>query len=437
MCYNFGRFSLGDGIMRLITLLPADQYVVVNKTILTEIDKKNLINLYEPIIGFGAVSLYLTLWSDLDTLELMSRDFTHHHLMSILKCSLEGIKQAREALEAVGLMKTYFKEGNINSYVYELYSPLAASEFFSNPILNIVLYNNVGEEEYHSLKKIYRKVNVDLKDYIEVTKTLNETFESTSVPIVEARSREVLPLNIESDIDFDLIISSIPKGILNEKAINKKIKELIINLSFIYDLDTLKMIELIRASLNEKGIIEKETLRKNARKYYQFNHGSLPTLVYRTQPEYLKTPIGDTSKKGRIIGVFENTSPYDFLKSKYHGSNPTSRDLKLLEMLMIDLELNPAVVNVLLDYVLKKNNNKLSASYVETIAGQWKRAGVKTAREAMDLAQKEHKKSQKSGDKKFTKTLKEVPVPVWFDKTLEKAEVSEEERKELEELLKI
>ena len=305
--------------MKLITLLPADQYVVVNKTILTEIDKKNLINLYEPIIG---------LWSDLDTLELMSRDFTHHHLMSILKCSLEGIKQAREALEAVGLMKTYFKEGDINSYVYELYSPLAASEFFNNPILNIVLYNNVGEEEYNYLKKMYRKVNVDLKDYVEITKTLNETFESTSMPIVEARSREVLPLNIESDIDFDLIISSIPKGILNEKAINKKMKELIINLSFIYDLDTLKMMELIRASLNERGSIEKDTLRKNARKYYQFNHGNLPTLIYRTQPEYLKTPMGDTSRKGRIIGVFENTSPYDFLKSKYHGANPTSRDLK-------------------------------------------------------------------------------------------------------------
>ena len=416
--------------MKLITLLPADQYVVVNKTILTEIDKKNLINLYEPIIGFGAVSLYLTLWSDLDTLELMSRDFTHHHLMSILKCSLEGIKQAREALEAVGLMKTYFKEGDINSYVYELYSPLAASEFFNNPILNIVLYNNVGEEEYNYLKKMYRKVNVDLKDYVEITKTLNETFESTSMPIVEARSREVLPLNIESDIDFDLIISSIPKGILNEKAINKKMKELIINLSFIYDLDTLKMMELIRASLNERGSIEKDTLRKNARKYYQFNHGNLPTLIYRTQPEYLKTPMGDTSRKGRIIGVFENTSPYDFLKSKYHGANPTSRDLKLLEMLMIDLELNPAVVNVLLDYVLKKNNNKLSASYVETIAGQWKRSGVKTAREAMDLAEKEHKKMQKSSDKKVVRNLKEAPVPVWFDKTLEKAEVSDEEAKE-------
>ena len=423
--------------MKLVTLLPADQYVVVNKTILTEIDKKNLIYLYEPIIGFGAVSLYLTLWSDLDRLEIMSKDFTHHHLMSILKCSLEMIKQAREALEAVGLMKTYYKEGDINSYVSELYSPLSASEFFDNPILNIVLYNNVGEEEYHSLKKMYRKVNVDLKDYQDITKPMNETFESTNMPIVEVRSRETLPLNIESEIDFDFIISSIPKGILNEKAINKKMKELIINLAFIYDLDTLKIVELIRTSLNEKGMIERDTLRKNARKYYQFKSGALPTLVYRTQPEYLKTPVGDTSRKGRIIGVFENTSPYDFLKSKYHGANPTSRDLKLLEMLMIDLELNPAVVNVLIDYVLKKNNNKLNGNYVETVAGQWKRAGVKTAREAMDLAEKEHKKMRKSTDKKSSKAMREAPVPIWFDKQIEKSEISEEEAKELEELLKI
>ena len=422
--------------MKLITLLPADQYVVVNKTILTEVDKKNLINLYEPIIGFASVSLYLTLWSDLDRLEIMSRDFTHHHLMSILKCRIDAIKQARESLEAVGLMKTYYKEGDINSYVYELYSPLSASEFFNNPILNIVLYNNVGEEEYNYLKKMYRKVNIDLKDYMDITKPMNEVFESTNMPVVEARSREVLHLNIVSDIDFDLILSSIPKGILNEKSLNKKMKELIINLAFIYDLDTLKMVELIRISLNEKGSIEKEALRKNARKYYQFKSGALPTLVYRSQPEYLKMPSGDNSKKGRIIGVFENTSPYDFLKSKYHGSNPTNRDLKLLEMLMIDLELNPAVVNVLIDYVLKKNNNKLSVNYVETIAGQWKRAGVKTAREAMDLAEKEHKKMQNNNDKKRVKK-DAAPIPVWFDKNLEKAEISDEEAKELEELLKI
>ena len=151
----------------------------------------------------------------------------------------------------------------------------------------------------------------------------------------------------------------------------------------------------------------------------------------------LPISIGDNSKKGRIIGVFENTSPYDFLQSKYKGVKPTSRDLKILEMLLIDLEFNPAVVNVLIDYVLKKNNNKLSTSYVETIAGQWRRAGIKTAREAMEFAEKEHKKMVKKNEKVVsTKKVQVTPTPVWFDQTLEKENVSDDEQKELEELLK-
>ena len=84
--------------MKVISLLPADKYVVINKTILTEVDKKNLINLYEPIIGDGAVSLYLTLWSDLDKTETMSIDFSHHHLMTILKKDLDNIRKSRECL---------------------------------------------------------------------------------------------------------------------------------------------------------------------------------------------------------------------------------------------------------------------------------------------------------------------------------------------------
>ena len=101
--------------MKTISLLPADIYTVINKSILTEIDKKNLITLYEPIIGPLAVSLYLTLWRDLDKLEIMSIDYTHHHLMTILKSSLDTIKTAREALEGIGLLKTFIKEDEINS----------------------------------------------------------------------------------------------------------------------------------------------------------------------------------------------------------------------------------------------------------------------------------------------------------------------------------
>ena len=419
--------------MKMITLLPADKYIVVNKTMLTDKERKNLISLYEPIIGYGAVSLYLTLWRDLERLELISMDYTHHHLMSLLKCDLETIKKSRESLESVGLLKTYFKKGDLNSYVYELYSPMSPKEFFAHPIFSVVLYNNLGKYEYDLLKQEFQVYKIDLKDYEDITASLDETYKASSLYAFDALGTEENAYTLMDQVDFDLLLTSLPKGILNERTFNKKMKELINNLSFVYQLDTFKIAELIRLVINEKGYIDKEELRKSARKYYQYNNnGKLPTLIYRTQPEYLKNPAGDNSKRGKIIKVFENTSPYDFLKSKYNGSNPTPRDLKLLEELLIDLSLKPAVCNVLIDYVLKKNNNKLNTAFVETIAGQWKRMKIETAEDAMNVAEKEHKKYNK---KIASPKIQKASEPVWFNETLEKENMTEQEREELESIL--
>lgn len=415
-----------------VTLLPADTYQVVNKSILSDTDRKYLISFYEPIIGHLATSLYLTLVNDLELNSQVSRDLTHHHLMSILKIPLKTLKNAREALEAVGLLKTYFKSGSINNYIYEIYSPLSPNEFFNHPILNIVLYNNIGATEYEYLKKQYQKIKIDTKDYKDITKRLDEVMDSgINIPGSDAIERSINDIAVGDKVDFDMILSSIPKGVINEKAFTKKTKELINQLAFIYKIDTLKMIELIRSVLNEFGMIDKNALRLQARRMYHFNNGALPTLIYRSQPEYLKSPAGDTSMRGKIIAMFESINPVDFLRNKYGGTKPTNRDIKIIESLVIDLEMPPAVVNVLLDYVLRKNNNKLATNYIETIAGQWKRAGLKNATEAMNFAEKENKKYTKKFDNE--KVTKE---PVWFNKVNEASEVTEADKEELENLLK-
>ncbi len=419
--------------MENVTLLPADRYVIFNKTILTDFDKKVLITFYEPIIGHLGVSLYLTLWNDLEGINQVSRELNHHHLMSILKCPLNAIKEAREALEAVGLIKTYFKSGDINNYIYELYSPLSPTEFLNHPILNVVLYDNIGDSEYEYLKKLYQKLKIDTKEYTDVSKKIDEVYVSQSdIPVFESIERSVNDISCNDQVDFDLIISSIPKGIINERAFNKKTKELINQLAFIYKIDSLKMMELIRSVLNEYGMIDKTALRQASRKMYQFNNGALPTLIYRSQPEYLKTPVGDNSMRGKIIRAFESINPVDFLRNKYRGVKPTTADIKIIEMLVIDLEMPPAVVNVLLDYVLRKNNNRLSRAYIETIAGQWKRAGLKNASEAMDFAEKENNKlTKKLSNKEHTSN-----EPVWFNKDNQKQELTVEEQQEMENLFK-
>ncbi|MBQ7031180.1 MAG: DnaD domain protein [Bacilli bacterium] len=421
--------------MENTTLLPADRYVVINKSILSDTDRSIVINLYEPLIGSLAVSLYFTLWNDLSVTNIMSTDLIHHHLMVVLKSGISSIKIARESLEAFGLLKSYVKNGSINDYIYELYSPLTPQEFFNHPILNIVLYNNVGEREYENLKMLYKMPKIDLREYTDITKKLDDVYDTSKFNLSsDLRDKNSNSIMVDSRINFDEIIASIPKNIINEKAFTKKTKELINNLSFIYNIDTLKMTELIRSVLNEFGNIDKNGLRIVARKDYQFKNGTLPTLIYRTQPDYLKNPLGDNSKKGRIINVFENTTPYDFLRHKNQGAKPTARDLKLLEKLVVDLELPPAVVNVLIDYVLRKNNNRLTGAYVETIAAQWKRAGLKTASEAMEFAEKEHKKMQKK--EVPIKKQEKVETPIWFDKKITDDGLTEDEENELKDLLK-
>ena len=429
--------------MKDINILPADTFVVVNRTILNEYDRKIISMLYQPIIGSIATSLYYTLWADLDKTELLSAEYTHHHLMTSLRIKMDSIITARKKLEAVGLLKTFVKKGNINNYVYEMFSPISAAEFLNHPILNIVLYNNVGKKEYESIVKYFKVPKLSLASYEEITSRFDDVFES--VPGTQydnlnedLRVNKTGEIKIDNKFDFDLLISSVPNGIISSRTFSNEVRELINNLSFVYNMDAIEMKSSILNSIKENGLIDKNLLRKNVRNYYRYeNENKLPSLVYKSQPEYLKNPVGSEEKRAKMIYVFENTSPYNFLKGANKGVKPSVRDLNILESLLTDFKLNPGVVNVLIDYVLKINNKKLTRAYIETIASQWKRLNVETVEEAMKAAEKEYKRENKNNQSKTSsKVVKEEKVPDWFNQSIKKEKISEEDEKSLKDMLK-
>lgn len=417
-----------------IKLTPADSYLIFNNSIITEFDKKILISLYEPIIGPIAVSLYLSFCRDLDALELTSNEFTHHHLSVLLKTDLKTIEAARKALEAIGLIRTYLKRGDsINEYLYELYSPLSPSEFLNHPVLSVLLLNNVGTEEYNHLISVYKKPSIRKDDFEEITSTMNKAFKVEGLDYLNSediRDTNKSNVNIEEILDFDLICNSV-QG-LNSKSLNKKTRELLNQLAYIYKIDNFKMMDIIRLTLDETGAIDKEKIRDNVRRSYEFDHnGRLPTIVYRTQPDHLKTPEGELSNKAKMIYVFENTMPYDFLKSKNRGVKPTTRDLRLLESLAVDFGLTPGVINVLVDYSLRVSGN-LNKNYIEAIASDWNRKKIETVTQAMDICIKGHKKVVKQIHE--TKPKKEVETPIWMNQEQSAENMSDEESREMEAL---
>ena len=422
-----------------MSVLPADTFIVVNKTTLSDKDRNLLMLLYQPIVGSSTISLYYTLWSYLDKSEIISNEWTHHHILRDMMLSNSEFIDAKIKLEAIGLIKTYLKKGNVNNYVYELYSPISASEFINNPLLNMAIFNAVGKLEYERIINYFRIPKVNLKEYEDITSKFSDVFAFSNISLADnlmydIKKSNYRKLEILSKIDLNTILSLISDEMLNKKSLTKDTKDFLYKISYIYNYDNDDMVELIRNSISERHTIDKKLLQENANKYYRYdNMGKLPSIIYKNQPEYLRKENLDTSNRSRIIHLFETTSPYDFINSKCKTGNPTSSDLAIISYLLIDLNLKPGVVNVLIDYVLKINNNKLIKSFVEVIASQWSKAGIETVESAMELAESEYKKKKTITPKQ---TKKVSVKPEWMDKEIKEERASEEEISKLRNRIK-
>lgn len=422
-------------------VLPADTFVIVNKTVLQD-ERRLLVSLYEPLIGAVAINLYNTLWTYLDHLEIISTEYTHNTLLNSMMITVNEMVDARRKLEAIGLLKTYVKKGGVNNFVYELYSPMSAKEFINNPILNTALYNALGQAEYDRRVEFFKTPTINLKNYEDITVKFSDIFAWSNsslrtIDIYNLKNKTTRPLEIISKIDIHTILSLIPEEILNHRSITKDMKNYLIKISFIYDYDNECMVELIRNSITDKHTIDKKLLRENASKYYQFeNMGKLPSLIYKKQPEYLRSSSEVVSNRMKMINLFETTSPYDFINSKYKTGTPSNSDLNTIAYLLLDLDLKPGVVNVLVDYVLKINNNKLTKSFVDTIAAQWKKSNIETVEDAMNIAEEEYKKRKEAKTLPKKNIQQEIVKPNWFNQDIEEDSATEEEIRKLEEMLK-
>ena len=119
---------------------------------------------------------------------------------------------------------------------------------------------------------------------------------------------------------------------------------------------------------------------------------NFPSLIEKTQPVMYQTINKEPeTQEEKLIYYFETTSPLQYLRDISGGAEPSKADVKIIEDVMFEQKLNPGVVNVLIDNVMRKTDMKLTKNYVEKIASHWARKNIKTVKDAMDLAKMEHR----------------------------------------------
>jgi replication initiation and membrane attachment protein len=421
-------------------LIPIDRYLVTSNGLLHEYDRKVLTFLYQPLIGSTCLSLYMTLWAELEENRLWSESSTHHLLMNLLSVNLKEIYEARLNLEGIGLIKTYVKSDDSGrSFIYELHPPLNPEQFFLDGMLNIYLYRKIGKNHFSRLKRFFSDKQKPLEeDYVEVTRAFQDVFASAtpgSLQYMQEHSEELeaepaqefigrngqKPIQIDtSSFDFEMLMAGLNESLVPQKSLTKKVKEVISNLAFLYGISPIEMKNFILGAINEKDEIDIEDLRKGARDWYQFeNYDQLPSLINRTQPAVHQVQLTEPkTQEEKLIRYYETTPPIVIFKELSGGVEPSVSNLKILEEVMIKYKLPPGVVNVLIEVVLRKTDMKFTKNFVESIASHWARLKIKTVKEAMEAAIKEErsfKESKKTGKSTKQKPIRTEVLPDWFD----------------------
>ncbi|MCL1630597.1 DnaD domain protein [Sporolactobacillus sp. CPB3-1] len=443
-------------------VLPGDHYRVQIHGLLHSFDQRVITCLYQPLVGLEAVSMYFTFWQEASDSEAF---FTHHHLMGAMNLPLDRILLSRKKLEAIGLLHTFKKkESAPGQFVYRLEPPLTPNQFFNDGCLNLFLYRQVGPREYKRLIQMFTESSMDTEGYDEISVCFDDVFqslpsaESAEERLMEASSgdtsfrSEAPGVGFRNHFDFKKMLVYLSDAIVDEDALTEEVRLAIDKLSFVYQLEPFDMSRAVQAAALHTGTIDIETLRKEVRDFYLLEHGpdELPALYERTQPakdRELDEKKPETEEE-KLIAWYERNSPYQLLEALGGGSRPAAPDLRLVENLMFDTQLNPGVINVLIDYISQINDHNLNKSFVEKVAAQWARANIRTVRGAMVYAREEQKKraqiqnrSQASQNKtrqkrKTAQNEHHEIIPEWMNKPEQAEPKSREDDEAVEQRVK-
>ncbi len=424
-------------------LQPSDHFKITLPNVLSTNERQILTLFYQPITGAEAISLYLTLWAEG---EHDAEEMTHYYLMNVLSMSIKQVFEARIALEAIGLLRTYRKSTNdARQFIYELVPPLDANSFFNDPLLSMFLFSKIGEYPYRKLRQRFLK-NVDKTDYEEVSRSFIDVYKPvhTNIPednleVIERTKRDY-PFYYEQ-FNFTLLKEGLSEQLVPSSALTVEAKEMISKLAFLYMLTPIDMQKVVLMALDDNMALTGERLKKAAADYYKLTISKqapkLSKTFNLTKQTTATSEAESISREQERLHYLETTPPIQVLRDTNNGIEPIPASIKLAEDLLVLYKMPVGVANVLLEYTMLTTDMKLPRKYVEQVAEHWMRKNLKTAKEAMDLARQERDKynkwkaesenptSKPTKKTAYSKKGRVEKVPDWFNNRQKAGEASE------------
>ena len=363
-----------------------DYYEIRFASMITNVDKDTLLELYQPLIGAAACALYLTLLKHKKNAD-GGTIFKMEQLLKTMQISANDLLSARHYLEAVGLIRTYeSKAEDVRCYIYVVYSPKSPKAFFEDVLFSGLLIQYVGDKEAKRLANKY-KVNLTIpEDYKEVSSSFVDVykpnyddpafFKSFGTQII-GRDHGRAQLAFNHDLFFKYIGEE--SNLTSEQFKKKDMKE-IERLATLFGLNEKQMANIVVKEYWVNGSLHLE--------FDKIKNRAEEEIKVNVTPVQEKSKVSGDSDLATKIQMMDEVAPAKFLQYLQNGTKPARSDINIINSLSKDYGFGNGIINVIVDYVLSKNSNVLSKNYCEKIASSLAREGCKTTVDAMNYLKK-------------------------------------------------
>ena len=396
-----------------------DFYEIRVASLITNLDRDSLLELYQPIIGAQAASLYLTLSTQ--NKSAGGAILKTEQLLKSMQLTAGDFYSARRYLEAVGLIRTFESViDDVRCYIYVIYSPKSPKAFFEDTLFKGLLILTVGEKEAKRLANKW-KVNLTIpEEYHEVSASFLDVYK---IDYDDPSFRKEFGVSIlgrdhgraKLEFNYDLFFGYVgDNSAISASSFKKKDMKEISRLATLFGLDEKHMAFIVVDEYIPEGPnhLDFERIKNRCEQEIRFNK-------VQTQE---KSKVSGDSELAKKIQLMEDTAPAKYLQYLQQGTKPARSDIAIANALSQDYGFSNGIINTIIEYVLIKNSNVLSKNYCEKIAASLAREGVSTTVDAMNYLKK---LTLKSSPKKRVASTKAHKEPV------EEGEISLDEMNEL------
>lgn len=386
-----------------------DLYRVQSTDYLSSSMLRTLYLFYQPLVTVNGLALYMTLYNE----ATLQKTFdSHQRLSDLLNLSIEDIERARIHLEEYGLLDSYVQENEPKSkYIYALHAPLDESEFIASNEMMSQYLQIAGKKQFDaniSRVQSYVSSSLSTKDFRKVTRIVyhNATQNQFDANVEYSKLKpkyEFSDDEIQINFDYDHFFATTSTLVFPAELRTEENLRLIGKLATVYGLSADKMRILVQRSINLRNMtLDQDNLR---------------FLVQKSKPDI-------TSAKDPY-----SLPPVSFLQAKQNGAEVSLTDRKILEDLSMKMHFSNEVINVLIEYVLKKSQNKLVKTFVDMVASEWARDNVTTKEDAIKETRK----------RSFTKSYgsRQAALPEYMNQIEEKKDKEVATGADLEEVKKM